>query len=81
MHRTTILLDQEARQAAKQVSQKLGISASEVMRRALLNLRDQVVGPSPARRRERVAALKQLRKLFAGYDPEPEIRAIKKERA
>jgi hypothetical protein len=81
MHRTTILLDKEARQATSQLSERLGISASEVIRRALLNLRDQVVGPSPARRRERVAALHTLSRMFEGKDVEAEIRALKRERA
>lgn len=81
MHRTTILLDAEARRAARQVGQKLKLNSSEVIRRALINLRDQVVGPSPARRRERVAALRQLSRLFQGHNAEAEIRAIKRERA
>lgn len=75
------MLDAGARRAAKELSARLGITPSEAVRRALVSYRELVVGPSPARRRARVAALRKLGRLFDGHDAAEEISALKAERA
>lgn len=80
MVRTTVMLDPESRQAADALSAKLGISASEVIRRALANFRDQQLGVPPSFRRKRSAAFLKLSALMQGGPAEAEVRAIKRER-
>lgn len=81
MERTTLMLPTEVKRAAREVGERLGVSASEALRRAMLDFREQIVGPSPKRRRERVAALDKLTRLSEGRNPAREVRDIKKDRA
>lgn len=80
MVRTTVMLDPESRQAADALSAKLGISSSEVIRRALVNFRDQRLGVPASFRRKRAAAFLRLSALMQGGAAESEVRAIKRER-
>lgn len=52
---------------------------SEVMRRALLDYRDKMVGVTPEFRDQRVKALNRLFDLFQGHDAREEIRRLKTE--
>ena len=77
--RTTLVLDDKAREAARQLARRYGCSLSEVMRRALVRQRDAELGVPRERRRERVQALRRLFDLFADNDPRAEIRRLKAE--
>jgi len=77
--RTTLVLDEDAREAARQLARLYGCSLSEAMRRALLRQRDAEVGVPPGRRRERVRALRRLVDLFAENDPVDEVRRLRSE--
>jgi hypothetical protein len=77
--RTTLVLDEEAREAARQLARRYGCSLSEAMRRALVRQRDADVGVPAGRRRERVRALRRLFDLFAENDPAAEVRRLKAE--
>jgi len=77
--RTTILLDDEAQAAARELAHRYGCSASEAIRRSVLRHREAVMGVSPARRRERVQVLNRLIDLFEGHDVEDEIRRLKEQ--
>jgi hypothetical protein len=79
--RTTLILDDEARAAARQLARRYGCSLSEAMRRALVRQRDAEVGVPRERRRERARALRRLISLFDGNDPAAEIRRLKAEDA
>ncbi len=75
------MLDETARRAVQQVSERLGVTPSEAMRRALVSYRDEVLGPSPERVQERVQALAALRRKFRGHDGRREVKALYAERA
>jgi hypothetical protein len=77
--RTTLVLDDESRQAARQLARLYGCSLSEAMRRALVRQRDADVGVPAARRRERVRALRRLFDLFEDNDAAAEVRRLKEE--
>jgi hypothetical protein len=77
--RTTLVLDDESRQAARQLARRYGCSLSEAMRRALVRQRDADVGVPAGRRRERARALRRLFDLFAENDPAAEVRRLKAE--
>jgi hypothetical protein len=79
--RTTLVLDDEARAAARQLARRYGCSLSEAMRRALIRQRDAEVGVPRERRRERARALRRLFDLFEGNDAAAEIRRLKAEDA
>lgn len=79
MKRTTVNLDERALIAARQLSSRLQVSLSEVMRLALVNYRDQVVGVTPEFRDQRVGDLNRLFDLFEGHDAEAEVRRLKQE--
>ena len=57
--RTTLVLDDKAREAARELARRYGCSLSEATRRALIRQRDLEVGIPRERRRERVEALCQ----------------------
>ena len=80
-HRTTILLDDESRRAAKQVAAALDVAPAEAIRRSIVAYRDQLVGTSADTRRRRVAALRRAIELFEGNDAEAEVRALKEQDA
>ena len=75
--RTTVLLDDDTREAARQLAAKYDCSASEAIRRAVVRHRDAVFGVPAESRRERTRALTRLFDLFEGHDVEAEIRELK----
>jgi hypothetical protein len=78
-HRTSIILDDETRKAAKDLAQKLDCSTSEAIRRAILRYRDLTVGIPMKVRRERGRALERLAELFEGHSSSEEIARLKEE--
>ena len=77
--RTTLVLDEKAREAARQLARRYGCSVSEAMRRALIRQRDAELGVPRERRRERTRALRRLFVLFADNDAAAEVRRLKAE--
>jgi hypothetical protein len=78
--RTTVVLDQPSRAAAKTLARTLGISPSEAIRRALVAYRDQVLGGvSPSEVKRRKAAFGELMELMDGNDPEAEVARLERE--
>jgi len=77
--RTTLVLDEKAREAARQLARRYGCSVSEATRRALIRQRDAEVGVPRERRRRRKQALLRLFELFADNDPRSEVRRLKAE--
>lgn len=80
-HRTTILLDDASRRAAKELAAALDVTPSEAVRKAIVAYRDQVVGISKDSRRRRIRALSRAIDLFAGNDAEAEVSALKEQDA
>ena len=78
-HRTTLLLDEKARAAARQLAGRYGCSVSEAVRRSVVRQRDAELGVPTGRRRQRIATLRRLFELFEGNDPAAEIRRLKAE--
>ena len=79
--RTTVVLDERARVAVRQLAQRYGCSASEAIRRSVVRQRDAELGLPSGRRRERARILKALFGLFEGNDPREEVRRLKSEDA
>ena len=77
--RTTLVLDDKAREAARHLARRHGCSLSEATRRALVRQRDAKIGVPRRRRRERVLALRRIFELFAENDPRAEIKRLKAE--
>jgi hypothetical protein len=77
--RTTIVLDESTRSAARELAQHYDCSMSEAIRRAVAHERDRVAGVSAEFRARRRRALQQLFALFEGHDADAEIRALKRE--
>jgi hypothetical protein len=77
--RTSLVLDEEVRRAAKQLARHYECSTSEAIRRAILRQRDAVVGPPAELRQRRRQALELLIRLSEGSDPEAEVRHLKRE--
>ena len=80
MSRTTLMLDAPARQASRRLAQKLGVSPSEVMRRALALFQAEVLGVPEEDRKRRVDALEKLVKLSSKVDVKAELKRIRRER-
>jgi hypothetical protein len=80
-HRTTLMLDDETRKAARELALRYDCSMSEAIRRAVLRHRDSVLGVPEEEREVRTAALYRLFELFEGHDPEAEVRRLKAEDA
>ena len=78
-YRTTLILDDESRRAARELALRYDCSLSEAIRRAVVLHRDRVSGISPEVRRARRAALERLFELFEGHDADEEIRRLKAE--
>ena len=78
-HRTTLVLDEKARAAARQLAGRYGCSVSEAVRRSLVRQRDAELGVPVGRRRERASKLRRLFELFEGNDAGAEIRRLKAE--
>ena len=77
--RTTLVLDDKAREAARQLARRYGCSLSEATRRALIRQRDVELGIPRERRRERVQTLGRLFDLFADNNADAEVRRLKAE--
>ena len=77
--RTTLVLDEKARQAARQLAHRYGCSLSEATRRALVRQRDAELGLPRERRHERARAMRRLFELFSDNDPRAEIKRLKAE--
>ncbi len=75
--RTTILLDDETRFAARQLALRYGCSTSEAIRKAILGHRATVFGLPAESRTERRRSLLRLFELFKENDPEDEIQRLK----
>lgn len=78
-YRTTILLDEQARTAARELALRYDCSTSEAIRRAVIRQRDVVLGASAEERRARRKTLDQLFTLFEDNDPDDEVRRLKSE--
>ena len=76
-HRTTLLLDEVTRAAARDLARQYRCSVSEAIRRSVIHQRDLTVGVPAARRAERTRALRRAVELFEGNDPAAEIRSLK----
>ncbi len=79
--RTTLILDSASKQASRRLARKLGVSPSEVMRRALALLQAEVLGVPEEESSRRVAAFKKLVELSSKVDARAELRRLKRERA
>lgn len=77
VHRTTLLLDDATRTAARDLARRYGCTVSEAIRRSVIRQRDLTVGLPAGRRAERSRALRRAFELFAGSDPAAEIRSLK----
>jgi len=79
--RTTLILDDDSKRAARELALRYDCSMSEAIRRAVVKQRDALLGVSVESRRERQKDLERLFDLFEGNDPEAEIRRLKREDA
>ena len=77
MQRTSLLLDDDTRRAARQLALRYDCSVSEAIRRAVVRHRDSVFGVPAHSRKERMENLGELFELFEGHDAEEEIRRLK----
>jgi len=77
--RTTVVLDERTRAAARQLARRYGCSVSEAIRRSVRRQHDVELGASSGRRRERTAALRRLFRLFEDNDPAAEVKRLKAE--
>lgn len=80
MHRTTLMLDPTALKASRRLATHLGVSPSEVMRRALALLQAETIGVSEEDRHRRVAAFERLAELSSKLDVKAELKRLKRER-
>jgi hypothetical protein len=80
MHRTTLMLDAPSRQASRRLARTLGVTSSEVMRRALLLLERNVLGVGEPERAKRVVALEKLVTLSSNVDVKAELARLRRER-
>lgn len=79
--RTSLMLDDATRRAARQLARHYDCGVSEAIRRAVQSHRDAVVGVSAEERKRRRQVLERLFVLFDGTDPEAEVRRLKTEDA
>ena len=80
--RTTIVLGPNERRAAERLAARWGVTPSEAIRRALMQVANEDLAEYRERkRRQRVAALEQLIELSKGQDLEAELKRIREERA
>ena len=77
--RTTIMLDEESRLAARELALHYDCSTSEAIRRAVVRHRDAVKGTPAALRERRREILEHLFDLFEGHDAAAEVRRLKAE--
>lgn len=79
MSRTTIVLDEPAERALAALTKHYGCSASEAIRRALVQHRERALGVPEEKRKRRRAALEKLIELMDGHDWQAEIAQLKQE--
>lgn len=79
MNRTTIVLDEQSEAALEALRKHYGCSASEAVRRALVQHRARTLGVPSDKRKRRVAALRKLVSLMDGNDWQAEIARLKEE--
>jgi hypothetical protein len=79
--RTTIVLDDKSRRAAKRLARRWDCSVSEAIRRALVRESEATLGPSAVVRREKRRLLERLIALCEGNDAGAEIARRKAEDA
>ena len=77
--RTSLVLDEATREAARDLAHRYGCSTSEAIRRAIVRQRDALLGVPSARRKERVRILERLFQQFQGNDPAEEVRRLKED--
>lgn len=77
--RTTLILDEESRVAARQLADHWGCPVSDAIRRSLIAQRDSVTGVTKRARQQRVRTLKHLFEIFEGNDAAEEVRRLKME--
>ena len=77
--RTTILLDDDTRHAARELALRYGCSVSEAIRRAVIRQRDASLGVPAGTRKERRKVLERLFELFEGNDPAEEVARLKEQ--
>jgi hypothetical protein len=77
--RTTLILDEESRNAARQLADHYGCRVSEAIRRSLIAQRDSLAGVSKRTRQQRARILKHLFEIFEGNDAAEEVRRLKVE--
>jgi hypothetical protein len=78
-NRTTVVLDDATREAARDLAHRYGCSTSEAIRRAIVRQRDALLGVPSARRKERIRILERLFEQFQDNDPAEEVRRLKEE--
>ena len=81
MQRTTIMLDEDSRQAARELALRFACSTSEAIRRAIMTCREQYpLGrfTTPEERTRRTQALRTLIEISDGADPQAEIDELKR---
>lgn len=80
-HRTTLILDDRARAAARDLARRYDCSTSEAIRRAIVSQDEAGAKPSTAERKRRRDVLKRLFELFEDADAAAEVRRLKVEDA
>lgn len=81
MSRTTIVLDTPSQAALDALTRHYGCSASEAVRRALIQHLDRALGVPEEKRRRRRAALEDLVRLMDGHDWQSELKSLEEEEA
>lgn len=77
--RTTLILDEEAAAAARQLANHYGCSVSEAIRRSLIAQRDVANGVPRGVRKERLRILRRLFELFEDHDAAEEVARLKRQ--
>ena len=78
-YRTTLILDEESKKAARELAAVYDCSISEAIRRAVIRHRDAALGVPATSREQRKQALARLFDLFEGHEAEEEIARLKAE--
>lgn len=78
-HRTTLILDDDTRKAARELAKYYDCTLPEAIRRAVVRHRDAVTGAPQVARKERTRTLHRLFELFEHNDPAEEVRRLKAE--
>jgi hypothetical protein len=79
LRRTTLILDEESRSAARQLADHYGCPVSDAIRRSVIAQRDAVIGVTKQTRQQRVRTLKRLFEIFEGNNAAEEVRRLKME--